>query len=308
MKTNHPPLNQSSLKEDFQKFKYAVFIGRFQPMLWKSHYGLCLKEYIVNNGLIPIVLIGSPNSPLKEVLDGDGKPATDKQKVVFRPHENPLTYEQRLLINEGLIKKLHDEVKIDNVPDFENGDRWINFVCQKTLALLNRTKEEGLADVLFFSVSKAADNDKSKEGSIAPMSEFIVKMKEAGFGQIYSPIQSNDISASTYRVMSVDHEFFLSDVVGAKEIAKMATEARYRNNWLGEFLNNVDFPITMIDLSLDRISKEIAFDYVNEFYSIIQKKILPKNNAKNSNSSLRYSPQDLCNDIRVYFNKGTKRN
>jgi len=284
------PLNQNS--EQLNQFKFVVFIGRFEPMLYETHFGFCINECIKQKNLIPIIFNGSPNSPEDLASNETGKPE------IFKPWENPLTYEQRLTINKKVIEKISENASFDFIPDFGDGEKWAKCVVAKTEKLLATYNSQGdcnysLNDVLFFGIGKSADKDESKEGGIAPLSSFLEGMRIAGFGGIYSPIPSDEmekISASKYRKISVYEDEFSQDVVGSEEIRVLAEEARDQHQ-LSEAFKKINFPITMMDLALKRIDEEIKGELADDFFSEVILRL----------ADGEYSPSKLYDHMKNYF-------
>lgn len=215
--------------------KYGISIGRRAPM-HKMHVD-CLRE-IQEAGLTPVVFIGSTNS-------GDSP--------LFDPIRNPLTLEQQKQQLKLAVPDLYDEKHILTLPDQGDPERWFDqfFAMTKGTDLENQS-------VAHYR-SKASDAPQAG-GKIRPLSSYMNGFITRGLPSWESfnrDANQDDINASDLRILDLEHLSPVErEIFAAPDyIIQIASQAR-ANNPDKHLLNDAGVPLTLLDLSLDRLRKE----------------------------------------------------
>ncbi|MDE2101342.1 MAG: hypothetical protein KGL39_29110 [Patescibacteria group bacterium] len=215
--------------------KYGISIGRRAPM-HRMHVD-CLRE-IKEAGLTPVVFIGSTNGPDSPLYD---------------PIRNPLTLEQQREQLRIAVPDLYDEKRILTLPDYGAPDLWFdNF-----FAMIGETDFAGRAVAHYRS--KASDAPQAG-GSIRPLSSymdgFISRDLPAWESFNRNPADDN-INASDLRKLDLEHLTPEQRAIFAAPdyIIGIAKKAR-ANNPDSALLDEAHIPVTVLDLSFDRLRKE----------------------------------------------------
>lgn len=235
------------LQED--GIKYGIFVNRGQPLLL-THVG-CIKQ-ISKNGLKPIIVIGS----------------TNQADEFFDPVNNPLTFEQRVeQLQMALAAYQIVNYKILELPDVGNGEKWVKSVGE----MLDR---EGMArnQCVFSYFQKENDGVKAGGVGVPPLAQFTEALKinvalhilrlrnDEEINKILGG-KADDVSASKFRKMDLSEETEeqRATVVTLDFIRALAFRAR-KENPSGSRLNQLKIPVTMLDLTLDRLRKETTIE------------------------------------------------
>lgn len=222
--------------------QYFVELGRRAPM-HRMHVD-CILEGI-RAGLRPVIFIGSTNGADSPLYDPVRNPLTvDQQKEQFRIALPGLYY------NEGRIITLND-----------TGDEgtW--------LQSLRETIDEagyGGKSVIHFR-SKAADAE-NVHNEIKPLSTYTQSFIDAGLAvwQSYNHDVADDhISATDIRAYDLEH---LSpeqkDIIATPDYLVSIAKAARNSNPDKSLLERHGIPLTVLDLTFDRLRKEAAIDTV----------------------------------------------
>ncbi len=248
----------SELKE--KQIRYGLSIGRRTP-LHRMHVD-CLRE-IQEAGLEPIIAIGSVNGA---------------ESALYNPVRNPLTLKQQ---KEQLRRALPDIYKESNLlllPDKGDSNIWFDHLFQK----MQEQGFEVAATVSHFR-SKLADA-KQQNASIKPLSYYAQGFVKRGMGSWESfnrKAEDDAINASDLRTMDLGHltEEQREQFATPDYMIELAKEARATNPDR-KLLDDAAIPLTMLDLSFDRMRKETGISTA----SVIE--ILRKNGEKITIDSL----------------------
>lgn len=240
--------------------EYAFSIGRRAPM----HQGhvFCLRD-ILEAGLLPITGIGSANMPGNTNYDPIKNPLTPAQQK-----------EQLAVVARNEFPGQSDAIMrlVFEVEDVGNSAHW----SQNVIAALHEKvrqelassptsealpEEEILQKCAMHFCPKEVDNQAQEK--IKPLSNYTSFFEEAGISIWQSNAismshsDSEEISASAMRDWDLNT---LSDdqynaLAAPDYIIALANAAR-RNNPDGELLDVAGIPVTMLDLSLERLHQE----------------------------------------------------
>jgi bifunctional NMN adenylyltransferase/nudix hydrolase len=162
------------------KVKYGVFIGRFQP-LHAGHLNSINK--IVEQGLIPVILIGSAQER-----------GTEK---------NPLSFVER----RNLIEKEIPNVITRPLKDFKSNEDWAKNVIHTLWSISHNIKE-----FTFFFHNKEEDKYDFTYKDIKYKNESYSKILEIeGLSIQYLPISNINVSATKIRNNPDKYKEFISN-------------------------------------------------------------------------------------------------
>ncbi len=215
--------------------EFGVSIGRRAP-LHRVHAD-CIAE-IAAAGLKPVIFIGSTN--------GADSP-------FFDPVKNPLTLQQQKEQLKAALPQFYDEAFILTLPDVGNQDKWFDAFFK----MFDGTpfKEKSVVHYR----TKASDAAQ-QGGAIRPLSEYM-----DGFGKRGLPaweshnadpaddaINATDIRGFDLRNLTAAQKALMS----APEYIIAAAEKARAENPDAALLDKAGVPLTVFDLTLDRIRKE----------------------------------------------------
>lgn len=233
--------------------KYAIFVGRFQPFLRKTHFQFCLEKILASN-LKPILLFGSANE------------SADFEK--FNPLNNPLTNEQRLgqfgYVKAALKDKDEDKIAFAGfLEDKFDNDIWFSCLIEKLENyFLDLENGDSLANAAFFRVAKEADNSKDSRLNPPALSHFDEMIVNSPFAAILSPHCDKElltISATDFRRKNILTNDFKDNVVAYDYIKDLVIQIRNSTSW-GQYFNEINLDLTMLDLALYRFVVEMGLD------------------------------------------------
>jgi ribose-phosphate pyrophosphokinase len=216
---------------------FGISLGRRAP-LHTMHVD-CLRE-IVDAGLTPVVVIGSVNSP---------------ESALYDPVRNPLTLaQQEEQLRRLFTEKNWPEPVIVSLPDHPDDAVWM----QDLLTSLRKAGINPEQSVMHFR-GKAADAEKLND-KIKPLGQYARSLLENGLGvwQSYNSRKEDDlISASAIR--AADFNNLPLDLKGTIAVSdtllEMTRKARADNPDRG-VLDALGLPVTMMDLTFDRLRRE----------------------------------------------------
>jgi len=214
--------------------QYGLSIGRRAPM-HRMHTD-CLRE-ITEAGLTPVVAIGSVNGATSPHYD---------------PLKNPLTLAQQKAQLKLAMPQLDVEKQVVTLDDLGNYDKW----CDQLTAMVARSGMAGKTAVHFRS--KAADAGIT--GAIKPLSAYSKGFTERGLAvwESFNRDPADDlINASDLRKLDLENLTQEQRALFAAPdyIVGLAKDAR-ANNPDRAMLDEHHIPLTMLDLSLERLHKE----------------------------------------------------
>ncbi|MDE1153264.1 MAG: hypothetical protein PW788_12070 [Micavibrio sp.] len=215
--------------------QYGVSIGRRAP-LHRVHAD-CIAE-IAEAGLTPVIFIGSTN--------GADSP-------FFDPVKNPLTIEQQKAQLKAAVPQYYDDARVLTLADVGNQEKWFDAFFK----MFDGTPFKGKSAVHYRT--KASDA-KQQGGAIRPLSEYM-----EGFGKRGLPaweshnanpadddINATDIRSFDLRNLSPEQRALMS----APEYIIAEAEKARRDNPDHAALEKAGVPLTVFDLTLDRLRKE----------------------------------------------------
>lgn len=236
-----------------QGIEYILTIGRRQPM----HVGhLKTIKDIIGEGYKPIIVIGSTNRGHKDngLLD-----------PLFEPVSNPLTLaQQREQIRLALgDKKEGLEYFITEMPDMGDNEKW----CAKLSQILNgqlyiEGRYPDITDkTAFHFIGKEVDRRPRRlVGEKGVIKEVLAYFWEGILDRLGIPVLQTgahdgidiNLSATTLRKLDLNNLTVEQKALFATPdyIINLANEARLHNQL------DASIPVTMLDLSLDRLKKE----------------------------------------------------
>lgn len=229
--------------------RYGVSLGRRAPM-HKMHVD-CIRE-IMDAGMEPVIMIGSVNGP---------------ESPMYDPVRNPLTPEQQeaqiaIALPKGAAYRT---LRLNDHPD---DAVWVQ-------GLVDVLKENGIQEsaVMHFR-SKAADEVKDA-AKVTPLNQFTQSFIENDLSvwQSYNAdFRNDDICASAIRNFDLENLTpEQRDLIAAPEyIIDLARKARFENPD-GRILDANNIPVTMLDLSFDRMRKEAGITTSSIFYPLWEK-------------------------------------
>ncbi|TAL37829.1 MAG: ribose-phosphate diphosphokinase [Alphaproteobacteria bacterium] len=218
-------------------FEYAIPPGRRAPM--HRMHAECVLD-ILRSGLKPVLAIGSVNGPESKLWNPVKNPLTvEQQKEQFRRALPGIDY------NPAMILELED------TPDDKT---WIENFHKKVKDLGIESKS-----VVYFR-SKSSDAATAGDANTKPLSEYTQSFVDEGMAvwQSYNANPADDnISASAIRAFDLNHLTVQQRrIIGAPDyIVSLAREARDSNPDKA-LLEEHNVPLTVLDLSLDRMRKE----------------------------------------------------
>lgn len=231
-----------------QQIKYAVFIGRFQPFLRRTHFEYCLNG-ILGCGLKPILVFGSSN---EITADGVSKK--------FNPLNNPLNNHQRLQQLQFLNENIHEDVLFGGfLNDKFDNDIWFKSVLDHLDQFFAELDNgDSIKNTVFFRVQKGADLNKDSRINPPSLSYFDNMISKSTFGGILNPGSDDklsNISATHFRKINVSSSHFKNNVIAADYIKNLIRNVRQESEW-GEYFNKLNLDLTMLDLALYRFCNE----------------------------------------------------
>lgn len=218
-------------------FEYAIPPGRRAPM--HRMHAECVLD-ILRSGMKPVLAIGSTNGP---------------ESKLWNPVKNPLTVEQQ---KEQFRKALpgidYNQAMILELEDTPDDKTWIENFHKKV-------KELGIdkKSVVYFR-SKSSDASTAGDASTKPLAAYTQSFVDEGMAvwQSYNTNPADDnISASAIRTLDLNNLTVQQRrIIGAPNyIIQIAREARDSNPDRA-LLEEHNVPLTVLDLSLDRMRKE----------------------------------------------------
>jgi NAD+ synthase (glutamine-hydrolysing) len=218
--------------------KYGISIGRRAPM--HRMHADCIKE-ITNAGLTPVIFIGSTNGP---------------QSPHYNPLRNPLTVAQQKSQIKVVFPELDIEKHVITLDDVGDYTKW----CDSLSATLARTGLAGKSVAHFRS--KFADAGAS--GAIKPLSAYTQGFVDRGLPvwESFNHDKADDaINASELRTLDLENLTAAKRQLFAAPdyIIHIAKEARAHNASKAE-LEAHHIPVTMLDLTFDRLQKEAGIE------------------------------------------------
>ncbi|MFT7086700.1 MAG: nicotinamide mononucleotide adenylyltransferase [Rickettsiales bacterium] len=234
------------------KNKFVILIGRRQPF-HLGHFD-CVKN-VLKAGGIPLIFIGSSN---------------DISNKNYNPLDNPLNLNQSIEQLEfimrdrlGLVK---NQYKIISISDFNSSESW----SKKLVSLLNENfPNEKMDRFLFHFFPKPEENKKITPDSfevIKNLSAYVSKFQAHGIEPIIfdGTAQNRNLSSTKYRQIDLrtSNEVDLDNVPYLTRIIELAENARRNSNFSEVFVAN-QIPLTMLDLTLDRLKNELDIDLDN---------------------------------------------
>jgi NH3-dependent NAD+ synthetase len=231
--------NANNVKGDLatRGIRYGISIGRRAPM-HRVHVD-CLRE-IKEAGLEPVMFIGSANNA---------------DSPLFDPIRNPLTLEQQKEQLRRAVPDLYDDSRILSMPDLGHPEKWFD----QFFTMIQRGDFAGKSVVHYRSKTSDTLQEDSK---IRALSSYAKGFAERGMGAWESfNIHPDDdkMNATDLRKLDLEHLspsqralFAAPDYITA--IAKNARES----NPDKALLEQAGIPITMLDLSLERLHREAA--------------------------------------------------
>lgn len=237
-----------------KNIKYAVFVGRFQPFLYQTHFEYCLKNLLKAN-LKVILFFGSSDLTF----------LNSNKKINFL--NNPLNDSQRFNQFKIITDKFLDDKKDDILfggfleDKFDNHQWFLNLQKKLNEFFVDYHHESSIKNCVFFRVSKDDDPFKDKKLAADPLSDFDEKIKLSDFAGILSPILQNsqnnllNISATKFRRLDIFSEEFKKNILAHNYIKELVIKTR-NNSFFKNYLNNQNVKLTMLDLSLARFFKE----------------------------------------------------
>ncbi|MEZ0225980.1 MAG: ribose-phosphate diphosphokinase [Alphaproteobacteria bacterium] len=218
-------------------YEYAIPPGRRAPM-HRMHVE-CVFD-ILRAGLKPVLAIGSVNGP---------------ESKLWNPVKNPLTVEQQ---KEQFRKALpsidYNQAMILELEDTADDKTWIENFHKKV-------KELGIDNKsLVYFRSKSSDAATAGDASTKPLAAYTQSFVDEGMAvwQSYNTNAADDnISASAIRAFDLNNLTVQQRrIIGAPNyIVQIAREARDSNPDKA-LLEQHNVPLTVLDLSLDRMRKE----------------------------------------------------
>ena len=227
-------------------YEYAIPPGRRAPM--HSMHIQCVFD-ILRAGLKPVLAIGSVNGPDSKLWNPVKNPLTvDQQKEQFRKALPGVDY------NAAMILELED------TPDDKT---WIENFHKKV-------KELGIDNKsLVYFRAKSADAATAADASAKPLAAYTQAFVDEGLAvwQSYNTNPADDeISASAIRKFDLNNLTVQQKrIIGAPNyIIQLAREARDANPDKA-LLEANEIPLTVLDLSLDRMRKEAGITTAQVF-------------------------------------------
>ncbi|MBL6664413.1 MAG: hypothetical protein ISQ34_01055 [Rickettsiales bacterium] len=242
-------------KSDFKsrKIRYAIFIGRFQPFLKRTHFEYCLKG-ILKCGLKPILLFGSANE------------SVDFEK--FNPLNNPLNNQQRLrqfaYVRSSLRGEEQDKIGFAGFLDdkFDNNMWFKSLIDKLENYFFELDNGDSINNAVFFRVGKDADLDKDERLNATALSHFDEIILNSSFAGVMSPQCSEEllsISATNFRRKNVTTMEFQNNVIACDYIKELIMAVRNNTSW-GRYFNEINLDLTMLDLALYRFIIKMNLD------------------------------------------------
>ena len=218
-------------------FEYAIPPGRRAPM--HRMHAECVMD-ILRSGLKPVLAIGSVNGP---------------DSALWNPVKNPLTVEQQKeQFRRALPGVDYNAAMILELEDTSDDKTWIENFHKKV-------KELGIDKkaVVYFR-AKSADAATAADASVKPLAAYTQSFVDEGMAvwQSYNTNPADDnISASAIRAFDLGKLTVQQRrIIGAPDyIIQLAREARDSNPDKA-LLEENNIPLTVLDLSLDRMRKE----------------------------------------------------
>lgn len=232
--------NAAHIRADLaaQGMKYGITIGRRAPM-HKMHMD-CILE-IADAGLTPIILIGSTNGP---------------QSRYYNPLKNPLTVAQQKAQMTWLFPGVDIDRYVITLDDVGDDELW----CDNLHTAISHAGLAGKSVVHF----RSKNADAGVAGAIKPLSSYSEGFIKRGLPvwESFNRDKADDaINASELRILHLEHLTAAERQLFAAPdyIIQLAKEARARNASKAE-LDAHHIPITMLDLTFDRLQKEAGID------------------------------------------------
>ena len=227
--------NAEKVRDDLkqERLEYAVSIGRRAPM-HRIHLE-CLTE-IAEAGLLPVFFIGSTNGA---------------DSAWFDPVKNPLTLAQQKEQLKRALPELYDDTRVLTLADVGNQEKWFDGFFE----MFDGTPFKDKSVVHYRS--KSADA-KDTNAAIRPLSAYM-----EGFGSRRLPAwesynrdtADDEINATEIRSFDLEHlspeqRALMATPDYIIDLARAAREANPDKELMK------DIPLTVFDLTLDRLWKE----------------------------------------------------
>ena len=232
--------------------KYSLLVGRRQPM-HQAHLKTIAKN--MESGLIPIIVIGSSNTAIKQDSSDDG---------LFDPIRNPLTPEQQ---REQIKRVFPDKVEgkdyvITEFPDLGNNELWCRGLVEKLHGEveIKGKHPELTGKTMFHFIGKPEDAVSLGEGGEKFEYAWEKIFDELKFPALVdTPHADVDINLSATKLRGLDmNNLSATDralFADADYIIELANKARAENP-SKDALNSAKTPVTLLDLSLQRLERE----------------------------------------------------
>lgn len=215
---------------------FGVSIGRRAPM--HRIHADCLRE-IAQAGLVPVVVIGSVNGA---------------ESPLYDPVRNPMTVAQQVEQLRRAVPECFDPSKVVTLEDVGSNGQWMADLVEG----LGKAGVPIERSALHFR-AKAADAVKSG-GEIKPLAAYMTSFAEQGFTvweSFNSDPQDDHVNASDIRRFDLNA---LSptqrEVMCAPDYIISLAKCARADNPDAVFLENEGIPLTVFDLTLDRLRKE----------------------------------------------------
>ena len=240
--------------------KYSLLVGRRQPM-HQAHLKTIAKN--MEAGLIPIIVIGSSNTAIKQDSSDDG---------LFDPIRNPLTPEQQ---REQIKRAFPDKVEgmdyvVTEFSDLGNNELWCRGLVEKLHGEveINGKHPELSGKTMFHFIGKPEDAVTLGEGQEKFEYAWEKIFDELKFPALVdAPHADVDINLSATKLRELDlNNLSANDkalFADSDYIIELANKAR-ENNPQKDILNNAHIPVTLLDLSMERLHKEKHIDVVDK--------------------------------------------
>jgi len=207
---------------------YGVSVGRRQPM-HLAHLD-CIKE-IFDEGLVPVIVIGSDNLP---------------ENPFYNPIKNPLDIAQMKEQIKIAMKSVTDNYKIVSIPDFGDSKKW----SAKLADILKENEIEPSKSEVHFR--KKLSDSAFFDTEIKPLSEYQQDLTSNGMNIWISYNKNKELdnyNSSDFRTMDIYLLKNSKALVAPEYIFDLAIKAREKNQTKTSVKNT---PISMLDISLAR--------------------------------------------------------
>jgi NH3-dependent NAD+ synthetase/predicted amidohydrolase/nicotinamide mononucleotide adenylyltransferase len=232
--------------------EYSLLVGRRQPM-HQAHFKTIRKN--MDQGLVPIIVIGSSNTAIKQNGFDD---------ELFDPIKNPLTLKQQ---QEQIRRVLHDKTEgkdyvIMEFKDLGNNELWCHGLVNKLHGEveINGKNPELIGKTMFHFIGKPEDKVQLGEGPAKLEYAWEKIFDKLNFPALVDkPHPDVDITLSATHLRGLDLNHLSKrdrDLFADPDyIIKIANKARAENP-SKPALDAANIPVTLLDLSLERLEQE----------------------------------------------------